>query len=79
MAVLIGLAAGAAPLYGRWKDYQRQRWERAEKGRLLNSILNDAPAVGTVAFEEENAKALLLAKTRQSTTMARRSERKTWR
>jgi hypothetical protein len=46
----------------RWKTFQRNRWERAECARLLTAVLNDAPAPGTVAFEEDTTKAITLAK-----------------
>jgi len=55
------VAVALFPLSGRWQKFRRERWESAERARLLSSLLNDAPPAGTVALEEDNTKARSLA------------------
>ncbi len=60
LLVLIVAVATALVLLPRWREFRWQRWEHAERARELSAVLNDSPPAGSVAFEEQNDKAVAL-------------------
>jgi hypothetical protein len=61
LLLLIAIGGAIPMLLPRWREFHRHRWEQAEHARELSAVLNDAPPVGTVAFEEQSDKAAALS------------------
>lgn len=62
LLILIAVAAALLVVPGKWREFRRERWESGERARVLAAVLNDAPPAGTVAFEEEDSRAMALSK-----------------
>jgi len=60
LLILIAVAITAVLLLPKWREFRHHRWEEAERARELSAVLNNSPPPGSVAFEEQNDKAVAL-------------------